>query len=131
ADPNTHLKLGRGGLADVEWTVQLLQMQHAGKHPALQTPRTLKALLAARDLELLTAEDAEALQAAWRLVSATRNAVTLVRGKPSVQIPRDARERDAVAAVLGYGSGESDAMVNDYLRSTRHARAVVERVFWG
>ena len=30
ADPNTHLKLGRGGLADVEWTVQLLQMQHAG-----------------------------------------------------------------------------------------------------
>ena len=39
ADPHTHLKLGRGGLADVEWTVQLLQMRHAGEvagaaHPA-------------------------------------------------------------------------------------------------
>ncbi len=34
ADPNTHLKLGRGGLADIEWTVQLLQMRHAGAEPA-------------------------------------------------------------------------------------------------
>ena len=39
ADPKSHLKLGRGGLADIEWTVQLLQMRHAGDgaraaHPA-------------------------------------------------------------------------------------------------
>ena len=32
ADPARHLKLGRGGLSDVEWLVQLLQLQHAGKH---------------------------------------------------------------------------------------------------
>ncbi|MDT0201633.1 bifunctional [glutamine synthetase] adenylyltransferase/[glutamine synthetase]-adenylyl-L-tyrosine phosphorylase [Nocardioides sp. AE5] len=131
ADPNTHLKLGRGGLADIEWTVQLLQMQHAGRHPELRTPRTLPALHAARDLELIDAADAEALEAAWRLVSATRNAITLVRGKASDQIPRDVRERDAVASVLGYRSGQSDVMVNDYLRTTRLAHGVVERVFWG
>ena len=47
ADPNTHLKLGRGGLADIEWTVQLLQMRHAGAEPGLRTPRTLDALGAA------------------------------------------------------------------------------------
>ena len=47
ADPNTHLKLGRGGLADIEWTVQLLQMRHAGAVPGLRTPRTLDALGAA------------------------------------------------------------------------------------
>ena len=44
---HTHLKLGRGGLADIEWTVQLLQMQHAGTVPALRTSRTLEALAAA------------------------------------------------------------------------------------
>ena len=130
ADRHTHLKLGRGGLADVEWTVQLLQMRHAGTHPALRTPQTLPALEAAVAAGLVEASDAETLAEAWRLVSRVRNAVTLVRGKPADQLPRDARERAAVARVLGYAPGSSDEMVNDYLRTTRRAHAVVERVFW-
>ncbi len=60
-----------------------------------------------------------------------RNAATLVRGRPVDQIPQDAREKAALTSVLGYEPGESDRMVNDYLRATRHAHAVVERVFWG
>ncbi len=55
ADPATHLKLGRGGLADVEWTVQLIQMQHAGAVEGLRTTRTLDALQAAVDADLLSA----------------------------------------------------------------------------
>ncbi len=131
ADPNTHLKLGRGGLADVEWTVQLLQMRHAGAVPELRTTQTLPALEAALGAELIKRDDAEELAAAWRLVSRMRNAVTLVRGKPSDQVPRDAAERSAVARVLGYAPGDSDRMVNDYLRTTRRAHSVVEKVFWG
>ena len=130
ADPHTHLKLGRGGLADVEWTVQLLQMRHAGRVPGLRTPQTLPALEAAAEAGLVAGEDAEQLARAWRLVSRVRNAVTLVRGKPADHLPRDARERAAVARVLGYPEGASDEMVNDYLRTTRRAHAVVERVFW-
>jgi glutamate-ammonia-ligase adenylyltransferase len=130
ADRHTHLKLGRGGLADVEWTVQLLQMRHAGTVEGLRTPQTLPALQAAVDADLVSADDAETLAEAWRLVSRVRNAVTLVRGRPSDQLPRDARERAAVAQVLGYPQGASDQMVNDYLRTTRRAHAVVERVFW-
>jgi len=130
ADPKTHLKLGRGGLADVEWTVQLLQMRHAGAVAGLRTPRTVEALGAAAEAGLLASDDADVLAQAWRLVSSMRNAITLVRGKPADQLPRDSRERAAVAAVLGYPAGESDAMVNDYLRTTRRARAVVDRVFW-
>lgn len=130
ADPHTHLKLGRGGLADIEWTVQLLQMRHAGAVPALRTPRTLDALAAARDAELVDEDDAAMLQQAWRRVSRVRNAVTLVRGRAADELPRDIRERAAVAAVLGYPPGSSDAMVNDQMRYTRLARTVVERVFW-
>ncbi|HEY3015927.1 MAG TPA: bifunctional [glutamine synthetase] adenylyltransferase/[glutamine synthetase]-adenylyl-L-tyrosine phosphorylase [Nocardioides sp.] len=131
ADPHTHLKLGRGGLADVEWTVQLLQMRHAHAVPGLRTPRTIEALTAAREAGLLDEDDAAELTEAWRLVSRVRNAITLVRGKPADQLPRDPRERAAVASVLGYQPGETDHMVNNYLRTTRRARAVVDRIFWG
>ena len=130
ADPHTHLKLGRGGLADIEWTVQLLQLQHAGRVEALRSPRTLTALAAARDAGLLQAADADALDRAWRTVSRLRNAITLVTGKSGDQLPRDARERAAVASIVGYGPGRSDELVNDYLRTTRQARAVVDRIFW-
>src|SRR6185503_20981232 len=62
ADPHTHLKLGRGGLADIEWTVQLLQLRYAGEVPALRSPRTLAALEAAREGGLVDDADADALE---------------------------------------------------------------------
>ena len=79
---------------------------------------------------LVEEEDAAALATAWRMVSRLRNAITLVRGRPAEQLPRDARERAAVASILGYPPGETDRMVNDYLRTTRLAKGVVDRVFW-
>jgi glutamate-ammonia-ligase adenylyltransferase len=130
ADPHTHLKLGRGGLSDIEWTVQLLQMRFAGEVPGLRTSRTLEALAAARSAGVVGPDDADVLEETWRRVSRVRNAVTLVRGKASDELPRDPRERAAVASVLGYPPGSTDAMVNDQLRCMRRARAVVDRVFW-
>ena len=131
ADPNSHLKLGRGGLADIEWTVQLLQMQHAATVPGLRTSRTLEALVAAREAELLSESDTATLVSGWRWVSRVRNAITLVRGRGSDQLPHDIRERAAVANVLGYPAGATDEMVNDHLRTMRVSHAVVDRVFWG
>lgn len=131
ADPATHFKLGRGGLSDIEWTVQLLQMQHAGQIPELRTTRTLDALSAAARHGLIEEEDSISLQQAWRFASRARNATVQVRGKPSDQLPRDARERAAVASILGYGPGLTDEMANDHLRTARRARAIVDRIFWG
>ncbi|CAN5197906.1 bifunctional [glutamine synthetase] adenylyltransferase/[glutamine synthetase]-adenylyl-L-tyrosine phosphorylase [soil metagenome] len=131
ADPSTHLKLGRGGLADIEWTVQLLQMQHAGRVGSLRTTRTLEALEAAVAADLLARRDADALATAWRTASGVRNAVLQVRGRASDSLPRDPRERAAVAHIRGFGPDGSDELVNHYLRVTRLARQVVERVFWG
>jgi glutamate-ammonia-ligase adenylyltransferase len=130
ADPSTHFKLGRGGLSDVEWTVQVLQMQYAAGVPDLRTTKTIEALAAAVEHGLLDAADAEALDSAWKLASRARNATVLVRGRPSDQLPHDSRERAAVARILGYGPGETAAMVNDYQRTARRARVVVDRLFW-
>jgi [glutamine synthetase] adenylyltransferase / [glutamine synthetase]-adenylyl-L-tyrosine phosphorylase len=132
ADRSTHTKLGHGGLADVEWTVQLLQMQHAGDIPELRTTSTLEGLREACEAGLLTAEDAAELTAGWTMATRARNAVMLVKGKPGDQLPRSGRELAAVAAAMGYPpDGDPGVFLDDYRRTTRRARAVVERVFYG
>lgn len=130
ANPATHLKLGRGGLADVEWTIQLLQMQHAHAVEGLRTTKTLKAMHAAVEADVMLAEDAGALEASWRLVSRIRNAVVLMRSKPAESMVQQADDRAGVAHLLGYGTENSEQMIDDYLRTTRQARKVVERIFW-
>ncbi|MDT0344616.1 bifunctional [glutamine synthetase] adenylyltransferase/[glutamine synthetase]-adenylyl-L-tyrosine phosphorylase [Streptomyces litchfieldiae] len=130
ADPTTHTKLGRGGLSDIEWTVQLLQMRHAHAEPALRTTRTRRALAAAAECGLLDPADAEVLDEAWVLASRVRNAVMLVRGRPLDTFPTDARESAAVARYLGYEPGAVGRMLDDYRRTTRRARAVVDRLFY-
>jgi [glutamine synthetase] adenylyltransferase / [glutamine synthetase]-adenylyl-L-tyrosine phosphorylase len=130
ANPAKHTKLGPGGIADVEWTVQLLQLQHAHELPALRSSQTIGALRAARDAGIIDAMDAGHLEAAWTLASRIRNQIMLMRGRGSDSLPGDNRELASLAELLGYGSGESSHLLADYRRVTRRARAVVERVFW-
>ncbi|MFJ9055972.1 MULTISPECIES: bifunctional [glutamine synthetase] adenylyltransferase/[glutamine synthetase]-adenylyl-L-tyrosine phosphorylase [unclassified Streptomyces] len=131
ADPTLHTKLGRGGLSDVEWTVQLMQMQHAWAEPGLRTPRTREALAAACAAGLIPAEEAQTLDEAWVLASRVRNAVMLVRGRPGDTFPSNPRELTAVGRYLGYEPGHVGDMLDDYRRITRRARAVVEERFYG
>ncbi|WP_431969025.1 bifunctional [glutamine synthetase] adenylyltransferase/[glutamine synthetase]-adenylyl-L-tyrosine phosphorylase [Actinacidiphila sp. bgisy160] len=131
ADPTTHAKLGRGGLSDVEWTVQLLQLQYGARFPGLRTTRTRSALAAAAAAGLVPAEDAEVLDAAWILASRMRNAVMLVRARAGDTFPGDGKELAAVGRYLGHEPGHVGDMVEEYRRTTRRARAVVERLFYG
>lgn len=131
ANPHLHTKLGRGGLSDVEWVAQLLQMWHAADVPSLHTTRTLDALEAAREAGLLSNVDAGELMESWRFATAIRNAVMLARGMPSDLVPNDVRELRAVAFMLGYPIADSGRLVEDYLRVTRRARVVFERIFYG
>lgn len=131
ANPNMHTKLGRGGLSDVEWVVQLVQMQHAADVPALRDTRTLTVLEAARAAGLINNSDAHELSESWLLATSIRNAVMLVRGHASDMVPVDVRELRAVAFVLGYPVGDSGRLLEDYMRVTRRARLVFERLFYG
>ncbi|MFJ3995595.1 bifunctional [glutamine synthetase] adenylyltransferase/[glutamine synthetase]-adenylyl-L-tyrosine phosphorylase [Streptomyces parvus] len=131
ADPTLHAKLGRGGLSDVEWTVQLIQMRHGWAEPGLRTTRTREALAAACAAGLIPAEEAQTLDEAWVLAARVRNAVMLVRGRPGDTFPSDARELAAVGRYLGYEPGHVGDMLDDYRRITRRARAVVEERFYG
>ncbi|OBB26682.1 bifunctional [glutamine synthetase] adenylyltransferase/[glutamine synthetase]-adenylyl-L-tyrosine phosphorylase [Mycolicibacterium elephantis] len=131
ADPNTHTKLGRGGLADIEWTVQLLQLRHAHEVPALHTTSTLEALDAIAAAELVAEGDVELLRQAWLTATAARNALVLVRGKPTDQLPGPGRQLNAVAVAAGWDSDDGGEFLDNYLRVTRRAKAVVRKVFDG
>jgi glutamate-ammonia-ligase adenylyltransferase len=130
ADPSTHLKLGRGGLADVEWTAQLLQMRHAGQHAALRTTQTMEALAGAVAEGLLSEESGQALRRSWVLASRLRNAAMLVRGRPSDSLLTGPRERVGVAFLCGYDRAEASRLDDDYRRIARRASAAVADVFW-
>jgi glutamate-ammonia-ligase adenylyltransferase len=130
ADPSRHVKLGRGGLSDVEWLVQLLQLQHARRHPQLRTTGTMEALTAASDLGLIPPGEAELLAEAWRLASRVRSANVAWSGRASDLLPTSRRDLEAVARWCGYPPGQATALEQHYLNVTRRARQVFERRFY-
>jgi len=131
ADPARHLKLGRGSLSDVEWYVQLIQLQHAARLPELRTTSTLSALEAATAAGLVDEADAERLRAAWIFASRARSALTLWTAKTTDVLPADRVQLDGVARLMGYPPRSASRLEEDYLAVTRRARAVFERGFYG
>ncbi|MBD8703367.1 bifunctional [glutamine synthetase] adenylyltransferase/[glutamine synthetase]-adenylyl-L-tyrosine phosphorylase [Frigoribacterium sp. CFBP 13712] len=131
AEPSRHLKLGRGSLSDVEWYVQLLQLQHAHDTPGLRTPSTLEALAAAAEAGLLSSDDAQKLRDAWTIASRARSAVVLWTSRTSDVLPTDRRLLEGVARLMEYPPGSATRLEEDYLAATRRSRAVFERGFYG
>lgn len=129
ADPNTHTKLGRGGLADVEWTVQLLQLQHAHDIPGLHNTSTLESLDVIAETGLVPADEVDLLRQAWLTATRARNALVLVKGKPTDQLPGPGRQLNAVAVAAGWHNDDGSEFLDNYLRVTRRAKAVVRKVF--
>jgi glutamate-ammonia-ligase adenylyltransferase len=117
----------------VEWTVQLLQLRHGAAMPELRTTRTLAALDAAVDADLVQAADATSLRESWQLAARIRNAVMLVSGRTGDSLPSRHQELTAVARLLGYSTpgAPAQALEEEYRRTARHARAVMERLFYG
>ena len=117
--------------SDVEWTVQLLQLQHAHDHEELRTTRTLPALGAAVEVGLVGGEDAVVLREAWSMASLLRNAGMLFRGRPVDSVPSNLREADGVGRIVGMAPQSGLALAESYRRTARHARQVVDRIFYG
>lgn len=131
ADRNTHTKLGRGALTDIEWTVQLLIMMHAHEHPTLHNTSTLEVLDVLEAEEIIPAEQVRVLREAWLEATNVRNALVLVRGKRTDQIPQPGPQLAQVAGAAGWEPAQYQSFLEDYLRKTRRARRVVDEVFWG
>ena len=132
ADPNTHTKLGRGGLADIEWTVQLLQLRYRAQDPgAAQHVDAGDRWMRSARRELIAEGDVDLLRKAWLTATRARNALVLVRGKPTDQLPGPGRQLNAVAVAAGWDTDDGGEFLDNYLRVTRRAKTVVRKVFGG
>ena len=127
-----HLKLGRGGLSDVEWTVQLLQLQYAGTYESLRVVGTMQALKALQSEHLIEDEDAQILERCWHMCSAVRNANFLWSGSMSRAdvIPTDSYSLGGIATYLGYESNQGRVFENDLLATMRQCREIMSRLFY-
>ncbi|MHB8457482.1 MAG: [protein-PII] uridylyltransferase family protein, partial [Acidimicrobiales bacterium] len=133
-DPQFHLKLGRGSLADVEWTVQLLQLCHG-----IRSANTREALARLSEQQILAEDEVAVLSEALDYLEATRNRWHLVgnyvagAGGPVSHIGSDSLPQAPEAlSRLARSLGEKPAELREqYRRVTRRARKVVERRFYG
>ncbi len=130
ADPKRHLKLGRGSLSDVEWLVQLYQLKFGKDHAAIRTPRTLDALKAMVDEQLIEAHDATVLSEAWVMASRVRSASVLWANKRTDVLPNDRKQLEGIARILEYPPHSASKLEEDYLAYTRRARMVFEKLFF-
>lgn len=130
-DARRHLKFGPGGLADVEFSAQILQLQHAHERDDLQVAGTLAALDACWREGLLSDSDALRLGEAYRFLTKARNRMFLMAGRPQDALPAKPEELEALGVAMGYTNQPRQEMEEDYLRLTRRARKVAERVIYG
>lgn len=130
ADPRRHTKLGRGSLSDVEWLVQLMQLQDGKDHPSIRTPKTLEALSACVAEGLIAEHDARVLSEAWTFASRVRSASVLWANKRTDVLPTDRQQLEGMARILEYPAGSATQLEEDYLAFTRRARMVYERLFY-
>ena len=129
-DPQFHLKLGRGSLSDIEFTVQLEQLAHGGARPEVREPSTLRALDALVAIGAVSEDDAAPLRESFVLCERARNYRYLLTASPGDSLPVDGDEAEKLARMLGYTHRPQQTLRDDYRRVTRRARAIVERLLY-
>ncbi|MGF7234762.1 MAG: hypothetical protein ACQSGP_07365 [Frankia sp.] len=128
-DRTLHVKFGPGGLTDVEWAVQVLQLRYARRIPQLRTTATVPALRTAAEIGLLDMGEASALITAWTDAARIRNAIMLATGRPGDVIPTADRPLARIAALLNRPDEPPGELIIAHRRTGARARAVVEALF--
>src|SRR5207248_2368318 len=122
-------KLGRGGLVDVEFAVQYLQLVHGERHPGIRVAATPEALVALQRAGLLAPSDEEPLARGYRFLRRLESRLRIVRDRPIDSLPTFGRELLLLARRLGYtGERPGEDLLAEYTRHTSEVRAAFLRV---
>jgi len=97
-----NIKLGRGGIREIEFFIQALQLVYAGKNPALRERNSLKALETLRDGRIIAEEDATALADAYRFLRTVEHRIQVVQERQTHSLPAKDDEMLALARRCGY-----------------------------
>ena len=122
-------KLGRGGLVDVEFAVQFLQLTYGAAHPRICTASTPQALEALLQEGLLAAQDHAPLARGYRFLRRLESRLRIVRDRSVDRLPESGPELLRLARRMGYsGPRAGEELLADYQRSTGEVRAAFLRV---
>jgi glutamate-ammonia-ligase adenylyltransferase len=125
-DPRRHLKLGPGGLSDIEFALQMLQLQHGHDHEDLRAANTLEVLRGARRAGLLDDADAVVLDDAYEFLTRLRNRYFLLVGRPRDTLTSKPEELEALGVAMGFRDQPRQELEETFLRTTRRVRKVAE-----
>lgn len=128
------LKRGRGGIRDIEFAIQLLQLVHGRSDPTIRVPSTLLAIRALADAGYIATEDATALEAAYRFLRTVEHRLQLYEGQQVHTVPASIDRRTHLARVLGYRDGASSTALARFEADLRmhqnQARSIHQRLFF-
>jgi [glutamine synthetase] adenylyltransferase / [glutamine synthetase]-adenylyl-L-tyrosine phosphorylase len=119
-------KTGQGGLVDVEFTVQYLQLLHGGQLPAVRTTHTLEAIAALAAAGCVTAQSAETLRQGYLFLRGVENRLRLLHGYAMSRLPTAGKPLERLARRLGYRSRQAG---DDFLRAYRACTAQVREAY--
>ncbi len=128
-ESDVNVKEGAGGIRDVEFTVQLMQLVAGGANPKLRGGNTLRALTALAEAVLLTGEERDTLAESYIFLRTVEHRLQLRDELPVRNIPVEPRELRRFGRRLGYGDGVQ--FLADYRRHTDRVHGLFERLFYG
>ncbi|MFO7973219.1 MAG: bifunctional [glutamate--ammonia ligase]-adenylyl-L-tyrosine phosphorylase/[glutamate--ammonia-ligase] adenylyltransferase, partial [Candidatus Hydrogenedentota bacterium] len=118
------VKLGRGGIRDIEFTVQVLQLLNGGRTPELRTPNTLDAIAALGEYGILRPLDAAALKSNYTFLRQVEHRLQIEGSQQRHTLPKEPEELDYFARRMGYAN--SDSFMADYRDRTEETRDILE-----
>ncbi|MBI3753230.1 MAG: hypothetical protein HY266_04185 [Deltaproteobacteria bacterium] len=124
-----NMKHGRGGLVDVEFTVQILQLKFGRAMPYIRKSNTLEAIEKLKESHAISESDYLILKDAYRFYRLLENRIRIVQNRAEGEIVKDSPELLALAKRLGYKGDDAGAkLLEDYLGHAAKARNLYERV---
>ena len=123
------IKAGRGGLVDIEFLAQALQMNFGGRNPSLRTPSTLTALKKLSDAGIISKEDYGFLSETCGFYRLLETRMRIVHDTPACVLREDGWEAETLARRVGYGSGEK--LLADYIKRREKVRELYLKVMEG
>ncbi|MFQ5850162.1 MAG: bifunctional [glutamate--ammonia ligase]-adenylyl-L-tyrosine phosphorylase/[glutamate--ammonia-ligase] adenylyltransferase [Candidatus Binatia bacterium] len=127
------IKSGRGGMIDVEFLTQMLQLAYGHRYPGLRRRATMEALQALRDHEILDADDYRLQSDGYRFLRQLDHRLRLERGQSINTLEREAEKLHGIAHAMGYGDkhekGAGERLLQDYEQRRERIRSCYERFF--
>lgn len=129
-DGRLNIKTGRGGIVDIEFLVQMLQLRHGHEHPEVRARATIEALAALGSVGALEASVAGELADHYRFLRRLEARLRLERDRPVEQLGNDAEAVAPLARRLGYtGERTGEELLEDYRERRERVRGIFEGAF--